>query len=384
MELQAPTPPPVHTGVLQMGGAGEGYAGAGEGYAGEGYSGLEPVGWILALGSTLIISMNLLVGAALLLLLRKRGGRSWCFVLNLALADTLVGVAITGVASGAINAGFAATDRTRCLLRMALLTAASAASILSMFLISLDRYVAIRLPLRYARLSGPRGTAAALSALWLLAAAVGFLPGLLRTQGGQYGGVCTFFSVVEPTAVILVFSTCFFPVLSVFIFFYLDILKIACGHQRRMRSARLAGPPPPARLGRHVKALRTVALLVGCFTLSWSPFFIASAVQALCQACRLYRLIEQQLWLLGLSNSLLNPLVYACWQREVRLQLCSIFACVRSRLSRAAPRATYRVRQSGRGPTPAPALAESRSASGPELRAGLPHARTPGGASAAS
>jgi G protein-coupled receptor 119 len=31
--------------------------------------------------------------------------------------------------------------------------------------------------------------------------------------------------------------------------------------------------------------------------------------------------LEQYLWLLGVGNSLLNPLIYAYWQKEVRQQL---------------------------------------------------------------
>uniref|UniRef100_A0A8C9RJW2 G protein-coupled receptor 119 n=1 Tax=Scleropages formosus TaxID=113540 RepID=A0A8C9RJW2_SCLFO len=299
------------------------------------------LGWILGVGSLLIISTNLLVAAALILLIRRRGGQSWCFVLNLALADALVGVAITGVAATAVTARTTQTHKTKCLMCMAFVTSPTAASILTMFLISLDRYVAIKFPLRYSWISGPRTTAGALSVLWLLSFMVGFLPGMVhQMQQSQYDGNCTFFSVIQPKAIILVFCTCFFPVLSVFIYFYLDILKIACGHQRQIRRARQAGSamPPHNRFGCHLKALRTVALLVGCFVLSWSPFFIVSVVQVLCQACTLYSLIEKDLWLLGLSNSLINPLVYAFWQREVRQELCAMCG----RLTHAAPLSAFR------------------------------------------
>lgn len=39
-------------------------------------------------------------------------------------------------------------------------------------------------------------------------------------------------------------------------------------------------------------------------------------------------MIENHIWLLGLSNSLINPIVYAIWQREVRLQLVAMFSCI--------------------------------------------------------
>ncbi|XP_071193420.1 glucose-dependent insulinotropic receptor-like [Salvelinus alpinus] len=310
----------------------------------------EMMGWVLSVASLLIISTNLLVVAALFQLMRRKGSQSWCFVLNLALADILVGLAITGIVTdvfqnyNTVNNGtipitqplllMHSTQKTKCLLRMAFIISPSTASILSMFLISLDRYVAIKLPLRYSQLTGRWTVTGALVALWMVSLTFGFLPGMAwQLQQGDFesSSLCTFFSVIRPKGIIVVFCAVFFPVLSVFTYFYLDILKIACGHQRQIRQAgsRL---PQRSRYWGHVKALRTVALLVGCFTLCWCPFFVVCAVQILCEACELYKVLENDLWLLGLSNSLINPLVYACWQREVRLQIGVLFCCVKYRV----------------------------------------------------
>ncbi|KAM6984618.1 glucose-dependent insulinotropic receptor [Aplochiton taeniatus] len=311
------------------------------------------MGWVLSVGSGLIISTNLLVAAALLALIRRRarGSQSWWFVLNLALADIFVGAAITGIAmdnfkaardnnSTSIqgSAGFlrvlsTPSQRNRCLLEMAFVTSPSTASILSMFLISLDRYAAIKLPLRYPLLSGRGTVAGALGALWCCALLLGFLPVMVPPFQRDYFGVCTFFSVVRPQCIIVVFCVCFFPVLSTFVYIYLDILKIACGHQKQIGQAQAVSCRLPQRSSywAHVKALRTVAVLVGCFTLSWCPFFLVCVVQMLCEACELYRHLESHLWLLGLSNSVINPLVYACWQREVRWQLAAMFSCFKER-----------------------------------------------------
>lgn len=151
------------------------------------------MGVILSVASCLIIFTNLLVAAALLKLLLKKSSQSWCFVLNLALADALVGVAITGLATEDFNQNQRSHDaaaalpanatpplgqgKSRCLMRMAFVMSPCTASIMSMFLISLDRYAAIKMPLRYSLLAG-RGTAAGfLLALWISATTIGFLPG---------------------------------------------------------------------------------------------------------------------------------------------------------------------------------------------------------------
>lgn len=167
-----------------------------------------------------------------------------------------------------------------------------------------------------------------------------------------YDGFCAFFSVTHDIAIIVLYSLLFFPVLSLFVYIYLDILKIACSHQRQISQIQRAssrsddphlGPHQDQhqqlRSGywSHVKALRTVAVLVGCFFVLWCPFFVVCIVHILCKDCGLKEVLEDYLWLLGLSNSLINPLVYAFWQREVRLQLADMFSCITGRLSSAGP-----------------------------------------------
>lgn len=150
------------------------------------------MGVILSIASCLIISTNVVVAAALLKLLVKKSSQSWCFVLNLALADALVGVAITGLAIEDFDSNQrvyvtanlptnatppAVHGKSRCLMRMAFVISPCTASIMSMFLISLDRYAAIKMPLRYSLLSG-KGTAfGSLLALWISSITMGFLPG---------------------------------------------------------------------------------------------------------------------------------------------------------------------------------------------------------------
>lgn len=72
-------------------------------------------------------------------------------------------------------------------------------------------------------------------------------------------------------------------------------------------------------------------MLVGFFLILWSPFFVVGIVKLLCDRCQLIRVLESYLWLLGLSNSLINPLVYAFWQREVRATLAAMFSCFKGR-----------------------------------------------------
>lgn len=153
------------------------------------------MGVILSIASTLIISTNLLEMAAVLKMLLKKRSQSWCFVLNLAMADFLVGVAITGLATKDFSVGDDSQKLLRpigegpsaqatpsegkfgCLMRMALVMSPCTASIMSMFVISLDRYAAIKMPLRYSQLSGKATAAGSLLLLWIASLMIGFMPG---------------------------------------------------------------------------------------------------------------------------------------------------------------------------------------------------------------
>ncbi|XP_029028772.1 glucose-dependent insulinotropic receptor isoform X2 [Betta splendens] len=173
------------------------------------------MGVILTIAACLIISTNLLVAAALLKLILRKSSQSWCFVLNLALADALVGVAITGLATENFtyvtrsqhnhttadtltNGTLLAKGKTRCLMQMAFVASPCTASIMSMLLISLDRYAAIKMPLRYSLLSGKATAVGSLLALWISSIVVGFLPVMVRQlQTEGYSGFCAFFSVIQ-------------------------------------------------------------------------------------------------------------------------------------------------------------------------------------------
>ncbi|KAK9536983.1 hypothetical protein VZT92_006722 [Zoarces viviparus] len=364
------------------------------------------MGVILSIASCLIISTNLLVAAALLKLLLRKRSQSWCFVLNLALADALVGVAITGLATEDFNGNDAAQNqrslvgaadpptnatppaqgKARCLLRMAFVTSPCTASIMSMFLISLDRYAAIKMPLRYSQLSGKGTAVGSMLALWISSLTMGFLPVMVRQlQADGYDGFCAFFSVIHKVGMIVLFSACFFPVLSVFLYIYLDILKIACSHQKQICQVRQAGSRTEnyqhyehhhhqhqqqqqlrSHYWSHVKALRTVGVLVGCFLALWCPFFVVCIVHVLCESCKLTSVLENHLWLLGLSNSLINPLVYAFWQKEVRLQLAAMFSCFKGGSLAAGPPGVP-----GRFDPQAPVLTQAGASGGETLNPSL-------------
>ncbi|XP_062440961.1 glucose-dependent insulinotropic receptor [Rhea pennata] len=296
---------------------------------------ISAFGLILAVLASLIITTNALVAIALLRLIQKSSCNGLYFVLNLAVADSMVGFTIVGLVMDELSQPFYHTQ-TFCVLRMAFVTSSSAASILSLTLIACDRHLAIRQPFHYFQLVTGLRVGVRLVGLWLLAAIIGFLPVLAPSfQQTSTEDKCTFFGVFHPSYMLAIFCVGFFPALFLFVYLYCDMLKIAAMHVQHIREVEHAGLGrgcPPSHATSDMKAMRTVAVLTGCFTLSWLPFFIASIVQTMCPECFPYKVIENYLWLLGLGNSFLNPLLYSYWQKDVRLQLSQLAASVKRRV----------------------------------------------------
>ncbi|XP_009906560.1 glucose-dependent insulinotropic receptor [Dryobates pubescens] len=293
------------------------------------------LGIILAVLAPLVIAANAVVAVALLRLIQKSSSKGLYFVLNLAVADATVGFTVVGLVidefSQTVN-----RPQVFCVLRMAFVTSSSAASVLSLVLVASDRHLAIRKPFHYLQLVTGTRVGLRLLGVWLVAVLVGFLPALNpRFQKVSAHAKCFFFGVFHPAYMLTVFCVGFLPALFVFAYLYCDMLKVASAHVQQIlevQQAGLAGGCPPPRPAGEVKAMRTVALLITCFTLSWLPFFIVSILQTACSSCYTHGVVENYLWLPGLFNSLLNPLLYSYRQKDVRLQLSQWVAGVKRRI----------------------------------------------------
>lgn len=81
---------------------------------------------------------------------------------------------------------------------------------------------------------------------------------------------------------------------------------------------------------REQKAARTLGIIVGAFTFCWLPFFLMSTARPfICGSqcsCMPLRLERTLLWL-GYTNSLINPLIYAFFNRDLRTTFWNLLHC---------------------------------------------------------
>ncbi|XP_049507987.1 LOW QUALITY PROTEIN: D(4) dopamine receptor [Panthera uncia] len=287
------------------------------------------------------------------------------FIVSLAAADLLLALLVLPLfVYSEVQGGVWLFSPGLCDALMAMDVMLCTASIFNLCAISVDRFVAVAVPLSYNRQGAGGRQLLLIGATWLLSAAVaapvlcglndprGRDPAVCRLENRDYvvySSVCSFF-LPCPLMLLLYWAT--FRGLRRW-----EAARQAKLHCRAPRRPSGPGPPPPevgeppeavappdavpaepprqaprrrrAKItGRERKAMRVLPVVVGAFLVCWTPFFVVHITRALCPTCAVPpRLVSAVTWL-GYVNSALNPVIYTVFNAEFRtvfrkaLRLC--------------------------------------------------------------
>ena len=263
-----------------------------------------------------------------------------CFVMSLAVADSLVGLVVMPFSMLRTLDGCWRLGALFCRLHSSLDVMLCSASIFHLSCIAFDRYYAVCNPLLYSLVMS-RGRVAALTVgCWAVPMLISFGPimGGLHAVGVDVPlppDVCVL--LVNRTYAVTASLVAFYLPMAVMLVAYWKIYKAAKRQAMQisaMESQMAAGVGKDSSkkqrhrnaMRRERKAAKTLGIIMGVFLLFWMPFFTVNIVDPFIQHSTHALVWDVFLWL-GYINSSLNPFLYGLFNRSFRRAFLMIMGC---------------------------------------------------------
>ncbi|XP_058470112.1 trace amine-associated receptor 1-like [Solea solea] len=228
-------------------------------------------------------------------------------MLSLAVADLLVGLFILPFSVMLFVSSYQHLHGLLCKVRGSLDVILVTSSIWSLCCISLDRYYAVCQPLRYRTKINVRVVWIMILVSWTISTLNGIIFTLMAPDKGQENKCAAFQAKSESITVCAsVLFTFGFPAVTMFSI-YLKILMVA-QKQARIIVSMDKSNANVSKMER--KATKTLAIVVGVFLMSWTPYFLSISFHPLSNYAIPLHVLQSFKWL-GWSNSMFNPFVYA-------------------------------------------------------------------------
>ncbi|XP_062256324.1 5-hydroxytryptamine receptor 7-like [Platichthys flesus] len=327
------------------------------------------IGAVLTMLTLSTICGNLLVVISVCFVKKLRQPSNYMIV-SLAVADLSVALAVMPFVSVTdLIGGQWFFGQVFCNVFIAMDVMCCTASIMTLCVISIDRYLGITKPLTYPVRQNGCCMAKMIVSVWLLSASITLPPLFGWAQNVNDGRVC----LISQDFGYTVYSTAvaFYIPMSVMLIMYyriyraaklsaakhtitgfpreeeesLDCTSAALQLQREVEEECSARVSCLLKTGEHhqrrkrknqsifkreQKAAATLGIVVGAFTFCWLPFFLVSTARPFvcgveCSCVPLW--LERTLLWLGYANSLINPFIYAFFNRDLRTTYSNLLRC---------------------------------------------------------
>ncbi|XP_073770728.1 5-hydroxytryptamine receptor 7-like [Danio rerio] len=326
------------------------------------------VGLMLSSITAVTVMGNTLVVIAVCVVKKLRQPSNYLLV-SLAIADLSVAVAVMPFAIVTdLTGGVWLFGEVFCNIFIGMDVMCCTASIMTLCVISVDRYLGITRPLTYPARQNGQLMAKMIVGVWLVSASITLPPFCGWAHNVNTAGVCLISQDVGYT----LYSTAvaFYIPMVVMLFMYYKIFKAArrSGAKHNFTSLppiQLACPEPALAtvdgfcmhgmkngatseefstlscllnrerrsasiFRREQKAATTLGVIMGVFSFCWLPFFLFTTARPficglLCNCAPVW--LERVLLWLGYTNSLMNPFIYAFFNRDLRSTYKDLLRC---------------------------------------------------------
>ncbi|XP_056141235.1 alpha-1A adrenergic receptor [Lampris incognitus] len=285
------------------------------------------------------------------------------FIINLAIADLLLGTTVLPVSATLEILDYWVFGRIFCDIWAAVDVLCCTASIMSLCVISIDRYIGVRYPLQYPMIVTERRALLAMLGVWILAIVISIGPLLgWKQPPSQDDTECPI--TEEPFYALFSSLGSFYIPLAVILAMYCQVyivakrttknleagmmkerqedsnevtLRIHCKSQQIQELCSSSGgggvmgrsalTVKLLKFSREKKAAKTLGVVVGMFILCWLPFFLALPIGSFNANLRPPETFFKVIFWLGYFNSCLNPIIYPCYSREFKQAFIRILRC---------------------------------------------------------
>ncbi|XP_026197539.1 trace amine-associated receptor 1-like [Anabas testudineus] len=229
-------------------------------------------------------------------------------VLSLAVADLLVGVLVFPFSIAFSLSSCLYYEHLFCKIRGSFDITLSTCSILNLCCISVDRYYAVCQPLTYRAKITHHVVVIMIIVSWGVSALIGIGVIIAGLNNGECEEKCLIDVLMANTiGPILSFYLPVIIMLCIYLKIFLVAQRQACSIQSTTCQSTKSGATV-SKMER--KATKTLATVMGIFLLCWTPFFLCTTVLPFTNNSVPIPVIETLNWL-ALSNSMLNPFIYA-------------------------------------------------------------------------
>ena len=211
------------------------------------------------------------------------------------------------------------------------------ASILHLCAISIERLIAIKWPLSYDLKVTPKRIVILLIYIWLQSLVLAIFPalGLAEHRFNPVMSECEINWLKHPTLTILLLVFYFFLPVTIMIVAYVIIFKEVRRNSRRISAIECAANQGASNvLKREMKAVKTLAVVVGVFFIMWMPYFVTTTIRAFGGDSAIPGALQRTVITLAYGNSCCNFVIYALMNSQLRNAFCQVLSGCRGRDAR--------------------------------------------------